>query len=106
MSKKKKVVVSKSGKKVVKRPEPTQSQYSADERVQRNETTLIFQRENYLYMLGGAVLIALAMILMSGGQMPSPDVWDESIIYSARRITIAPILFVAGLVLEVVGIFK
>lgn len=106
MSKKKRVVISDANKGGQKRPNPTSSKFSSDDRNVGDKTTLIFERENYYYMLGGAVLIFIAMILMSGGSMPSPDVWDESIIYSARRITLAPILFIAGLVLEVVGIFK
>jgi hypothetical protein len=38
--------------------------------------------------------------------MPSPDVWDDNIIYSFRRVTLAPILILAGLAVEVVAIFK
>ena len=54
----------------------------------------------------GFGLIALGMLLMSGGAMPSPDVWDESIIYSFRRTVLAPFLMLAGLVVEVYAIFK
>jgi hypothetical protein len=57
-------------------------------------------------MLIGIGLIALGLILMLGGSMPSPDVWDDSIIYSFRRITLAPALIVAGLLVEVYAIFK
>lgn len=67
---------------------------------------MVFSRENYYWMLLGAGLIALGMILMSGGHMPSPDVWDESIIYSWRRTVLAPFLILAGLVVEVYAIFK
>jgi hypothetical protein len=42
---------------------------------------------------------------MSGGAMPSPDVWDESIIYSPMRIVVAPILILIGLGVEVYAIF-
>ncbi|HRI01943.1 MAG TPA: DUF3098 domain-containing protein [Saprospiraceae bacterium] len=54
----------------------------------------------------GLGLIALGMILMSGGWMPSPDVWDESIIYSARRTVLAPICILAGLGMQIYAIFK
>jgi len=37
--------------------------------------------------------------------MPSPDVWDESLIYSTRRITIAPMFILAGLIVSVYAIF-
>lgn len=67
---------------------------------------LILGRQNYILMGAGAVLIFIGLLLMSGGQMPSPDVWDDDIIYSFRRITLAPIVILGGLVLEIVAIFK
>lgn len=105
MSKKKKVVIADS-KKGSSKPSPTTSRSASADARSSEQTTLLFGRENYMYMIGGVVLIFLSFLLMSGGSMPSPDVWDESIIYSFRRITLAPILLVAGLVLEIVGIFK
>lgn len=67
---------------------------------------LMFGRQNYILFIAGAVLIFIGLALMVGGHMPSPDVWDESLIYSFRRITLAPILIVAGLVVEIFAIFK
>ena len=67
--------------------------------------TLTFGKRNYYFILGGLALIFLGLILMSGGHMPSPDVWDESLIYSTRRTLIAPILILAGLALQIVAIF-
>ncbi|MFN4256020.1 MAG: DUF3098 domain-containing protein [Saprospiraceae bacterium] len=67
---------------------------------------LIFGRQNFLWMGIGLALVVIGLALMSGGSMPSPDVWDESIIYSFRRITLAPIVMVAGFVAVIVGIFK
>jgi len=67
---------------------------------------LVFGRENYKWMLIGLAVIFLGFFLMSGGAMPSPEVWDESLIYSHRRITIAPIVLLIGLGIEVYAIFK
>ncbi len=67
---------------------------------------MLFGKENYLYMLVGVGLIGLGMLLMMGGSMPSPDVWDESLIYSFRRTVLAPIVIVLGLAVEVYAIFK
>jgi len=67
---------------------------------------LIFGKQNYIWMGIGFGLIALGMLLMSGGAMPSPDVWDEDIIYSFRRTVLAPFLMLVGLVVEVYAIFK
>jgi hypothetical protein len=67
---------------------------------------LPFGRQNYLLMGLGALLIVIGLFLMSGGKMPSPDVWDESIIYGFRRTVLAPIVILAGLGVEVYAIFK
>lgn len=66
---------------------------------------LLFGKNNYKFILIGVGLIFLGMILMTGGHMPSPDVWDESLIYSHRRITVAPILILVGLVINIYAIF-
>ncbi len=67
---------------------------------------LVFGRQNYILFIAGAVLIFIGLALMTGGHMPSPDVWDESLIYSFRRITLAPLFILAGLVVEIFAIFK
>ena len=66
---------------------------------------LLFTKKNYILMAAGAGLVLLGLILMSGGAMPSPDVWDDSLIYSFRRITLAPVVILAGLALEIYAIF-
>ena len=67
----------------------------------------MFGKENYLWMLIGVVIIALGMFLMSGGRSNvDPNVFDSGSVYSARRITIAPILILIGLVVEMYAIFK
>ncbi len=67
---------------------------------------MMFNRENYIYMLAGVGLILVGLALMSGGKMPSPDVWDENLIYGFRRTVLAPFVILAGLGLEVYAIFK
>jgi len=54
----------------------------------------------------GIGLIIIGMALMAGGSMPEPDVWDENRIYGFRRTVLAPILILAGLILQIVAIFK
>jgi hypothetical protein len=41
---------------------------------------LLYGWSQYKVMLIGIGLIAIGMVLMLGGHMPSPDVWDESLI--------------------------
>ena len=43
---------------------------------------------------------------MVGGAMPSPDVWDENLIYGFRRTVLAPFIILVGFVIEVYAIFK
>ena len=57
-------------------------------------------------MVVGALIIAAGMLLMAGGKSTDPNVFDYKQVYSTTRITIAPILIVAGLAIEVFAIFK
>jgi hypothetical protein len=67
----------------------------------------LFGKKNYGWMLGGLALIALGMFLMSGGQSNTdPTVFNKAAVYSPIRITVAPLLILAGLVIEIVAIFK
>ncbi len=66
----------------------------------------IFTKDNYRWMLIGAIVIAIGMFLMSGGKNTDPNVFDTSKVYSTTRITVAPILILAGLVIEIFAIFK
>ena len=58
-------------------------------------------------MLAGLALIAVGMFLMSGGQSNTdPAVFNRDAVYSSTRITVAPLLILAGLVIEIIAIFK
>jgi hypothetical protein len=66
----------------------------------------LFGKENYRWMIIGLAVILLGLLLMIGGKSKDPNVFNPSEVYSFRRITVAPILILAGLVLEIVGIFR
>jgi hypothetical protein len=66
----------------------------------------LFEKPNLLLMLAGLGCIAIGMLLMVGGKSPDPSVFNDNEVYSFRRITLAPILIVAGLVIEIYAIFK
>lgn len=72
----------------------------------QKEIPALFTKENYVWMIIGAVVILLGMVLMSGGKNENPAVFDYNVVYSTSRITIAPILIVGGLLIEVYAIFK
>jgi hypothetical protein len=46
------------------------------------------------------------MLLMAGGKSADPNVFNADEVYSFRRITLAPILIIAGFCVEVFAIFK
>ena len=62
-------------------------------------------RKNYAMMLAGIVIIVLGFLLMSGGGEHTATEFDESI-FSFRRITLAPIVVIAGFVFEIFAIMK
>jgi hypothetical protein len=66
----------------------------------------LFEKDNYQWMIIGAVVIAIGMFVMSGGKNPDPNQFDTKLVYSTTRITIAPILILAGLIIEIYAIFK
>lgn len=70
------------------------------------QSTELFAKDNYVWMAIGAAVVALGFILLSGGKNPDPNTFDYKIVYSTTRITIAPILIVAGLLVEIYAIFK
>lgn len=73
--------------------------------MEKNKATL-FTKDNYIWMAVGIAIVLLGFLLMSGGKSADPKVFDESEVYSFRRITLAPILIMAGLMVEVYAIMK
>ena len=108
MSKQKKVIIQTKQSDL----QPTESKLSSSNTQSSsiskvdNTTELVFGKRNYLWIIGGFVIMVIGYLLMTGGSMPSKDVWDESLIYSFRRVTLAPFLILLGIVFQVVGIFS
>lgn len=73
---------------------------------EKNTSPAIFRKVNYTWMLIGLVVMAIGMFLMAGGKSDDPNVFNPKEVYSTTRITIAPILILAGLVIEIYAIFK
>jgi hypothetical protein len=80
----------------------------AEKKVEKKVVTSpsIFTKDNYRWMLIGLAVMALGMFLMAGGASKDPTVFDKREVYSFQRITLAPILILAGLVIEIYAIFK
>ena len=69
-----------------------------------NQKVMPFGKTNYIIVLIGLALIAIGFILMIGGGSSDPDVFNEQM-FNFRRLTLAPILVLAGFVVEIVAIF-
>lgn len=66
----------------------------------------LFDKGNYMWMLIGLAVLALGFFLMAGGKSSDPKVFDPKEVYSTTRITIAPILIIAGFIIEIFAIMK
>ena len=69
-------------------------------------TSSLFEKQNLWLMLLGVVVIAIGMILMVGGRSSDPNVFNRDEVYSDLRISVAPILIIIGLGIEIYAIFK
>src|ERR1700750_1333885 len=67
---------------------------------------VLFTKDNYVWMAIGGVIVILGMLLMSGGRSDNPNVFDYNQVYSVTRVTIAPILIITGLMVEIYAIFR
>jgi hypothetical protein len=73
---------------------------------QKKTSAPLFAKENLTWMLIGGVIVALGFFLMSGGKSNDPQVFDTKEVYSFTRVTLAPIIIILGLVIEIYAIFK
>jgi Protein of unknown function (DUF3098) len=73
---------------------------------QDSKAANLFDKGNYLWMIIGLVVMGIGFLLMAGGKSHDPNVFNEAEIYSTRRITVAPILIILGLLIEIYAIMK
>lgn len=78
----------------------------SEKKTDKKTSPSIFAKDNYRWMLGGLVVMAIGMFLLAGGKSNDPNVFDKNQVYSTTRITIAPLLILAGLVIEIFAIFR
>jgi hypothetical protein len=71
-----------------------------------NKKNTLFEKDNLKWMLIGAAVIIAGLFLMSGGKGDNPAVFSEQEVYSKTRITVAPILIMLGLIIEIFAIMK
>ena len=66
----------------------------------------LFDKQNYILMGVGLAVIIIGYMMMSGGRSMDPNIFDADGLYSFRRITLAPVLILIGLVIEGYAIMK
>jgi hypothetical protein len=64
-----------------------------------------FGRINYILLITSVFVLIIGYMLMAGGKPTDPNVFNEEV-FSTRRITIAPLVVLAGYVIGVFAIVK
>lgn len=62
-----------------------------------------FGKTNYILLGAGLIILILGYILLSGGGSDDPNVFNEEM-FNARRMFVAPILIIVGLLVEILAI--
>ena len=66
----------------------------------KEEAGFAIPKRNILYIIAGFVVMLLGYALMSGGGSDNPDVFNHEM-FSFRRITLAPVVILVGMVVEI-----
>ena len=78
---------------------------TATPKKKEEEKNFVFNRENYILLLVGLGLMAIGFLLLIGGGSKDPEVFSDAL-FDFQRLTLAPILILAGLVVEFLAIMK
>ena len=65
-----------------------------------------FQKENYRLLLIGIVINVVGFILMIGGGTDNPNNFNADELFSPIRITVSPMLIIAGYIVILYAIMK
>ncbi|HEX6168069.1 MAG TPA: DUF3098 domain-containing protein [Chitinophagaceae bacterium] len=79
---------------------------SEKKQVTTTSSSSLFDRQNMWLMLLGVAVIAIGMLLMVGGKSKDPSTFNYDEVYSTLRISVAPVLIIIGLCIEIYAIFK
>jgi hypothetical protein len=79
---------------------------TAPVRKETNDIGSLFEKTNLRWMLIGAAVMAIGFLLMAGGRSEDPNIFNKDEVYGFRRITLAPIVILIGLVIEIYALFR
>jgi Protein of unknown function (DUF3098). len=71
----------------------------------KNEKKMAMTAGGLKLMIGGLLVMAAGFILLAGGGSDDPQVFNYAM-FDFRRLVAAPIVIVAGIVVEVVAIMQ
>lgn len=77
----------------------------AKKKIEQEKPDFPLQKENYFLLIIGFVIIIIGFLLMIGGKAENPNEFNPQI-FSFRRITLAPIVVLAGFIFEIWAIMK
>lgn len=69
----------------------------------KNADKMALGARNIKFMIAGLLVMAAGFLLLSGGGSSDPGVFNYAM-FDVRRLVAAPIVIVAGIVLEIVAI--
>jgi membrane-bound ClpP family serine protease len=77
----------------------------AKKKIEKEKPDFPLQKENYILLIIGFAIIIVGFLLMIGGKAENPKEFNPAI-FSFRRITLAPIIVLAGFIFEIWAIMK
>jgi hypothetical protein len=72
---------------------------------EKNQVEFAIGKENYKLLAIGFLIIVFGFILMVGGHSDNPNVFNYGM-FSFTRITLSPIIVMAGFIFEIWAIMK
>lgn len=69
----------------------------------KNSEKMALSAKSIRFMLAGLIVMAAGFLLLSGGGSKDPQVFNYAM-FDARRLVAAPLVIVAGIVVEIVAI--
>ncbi|MBQ2102964.1 MAG: DUF3098 domain-containing protein [Bacteroidales bacterium] len=75
----------------------------AEKKKEDKAAQMAVTRKGLILMVVGLVVTVIGFIVLSGGGSKDPNVFNEAM-FDFRRLVAAPVLILAGLIVEVVGI--
>ncbi len=82
---------------------PNKSGYAKPAGKEVDTSGFVFEKENYRWLLIGIAFLVVGYLLMIGGRADHPDFFNYEV-FSFRRITLAPILVIAGYMIGIYAI--